>query len=187
MCQQYRSFVSNRCRNYFSLLVSNWDTGPFFEKCAIVIQRTDIHVGNLKGDLEHRQRRHIRRMGVNDAVHVASCTVEPRVKSICRIGHPSTVYGVQVLVHQQQILRCNFIEAVAERLGVIGVWIVCTTSDLAGESRVMSAVEQNAARESQLLAWSPCMHGEFAIHLGKRPCNDFRLRFIQSICHRRYR
>jgi hypothetical protein len=31
------------------------------------------------------------------------------------------------------------------------------------------------------------MHGEFAIHLGKRPCNDFRLRFIQSICHRRYR
>ena len=108
---------------------------------------------HLQGHFEHRQRGDMRRVRMDDAVHIRPPTVHPGVKTVGRVGNAVAFQNLQVLIDQQQIAGGYLIKTQAQLLRVIGARRWPAGGDLPSQTRVVTVLEQDAARERQLL---PC-------------------------------
>jgi hypothetical protein len=77
------------------------------------------------------------------------------VKAIGRIGHSVSGQDVEVLIDQEQVAGGDLVESQAESLRVESAGLFSPRGDLSGQSRVVSAIEQCAARQRHLLAQRP--------------------------------
>lgn len=134
--KQNRALVAQRAGNQLTFFIAHRHARPAFEKRAVVVQRAQVHVGNLQRYFQHRQRGNVRRVGVDDAVHVWPGAVHPTVETVGRVGHAVPFEDFQVFIDQQQIARGDFIEPQAQLLSVIGAGLWTTGGDLSGQTGV---------------------------------------------------
>ncbi|MNV73266.1 hypothetical protein D3C71_1664050 [compost metagenome] len=166
--KQDRPFVAQCPGNQLAFLVAHRHARPAFEKRAVVIERAEVHVGNLQRHFQHRQGCNVGRMGVNDAVHIRSGAVHPTVKTIGRVGHAVAFEHLQVFVDQQQVARGDFVETQAQLLSVVSAGLRTTGGDLSGKAGIVTMLEQDAAGQGQLLPGGPRIIRQGILHLAQR-------------------
>src|SRR6185312_17052364 len=100
------------------------------QKRAVVVERGGVHVGHDQRNFQHRQRRHVERVGVHNALHIGAGAIDPAVKTVGGVGHSLSVEDVEVLVDQQQVGVGDLVEPQAEPLGVVGAFSLGAGGDL---------------------------------------------------------
>ncbi|MNL42628.1 hypothetical protein D3C87_1650930 [compost metagenome] len=120
---------------------------------------------------------------MDDAVHIGSRAVNPRMKTVGRVGHAAALLHAQVLVHHEQIASRDLVKAQAQALRVIAPRFRRARGDLPGQARVVPAIEQNAARQRQPFTQAPLRRVELALHLGLRPRDQFVFSQVHRIVH----
>ncbi|MNH29355.1 hypothetical protein D3C79_895820 [compost metagenome] len=107
----------------------------------------------------------MQRVGMDDAVHVGACAIQPAVKAIRWVGHAVAVQHVQVFVDDQQVGGRNLVEAQAKLLGVVGARLRRPCGDLPGQAGVVAAVEQDSAGQGEFLPRGVSVVGQRSQHL----------------------
>jgi hypothetical protein len=90
--------------------------------------------------------------------------VNPEMKAVGRVRHPVAFEHVQVVVHQQEIVRPNLVKAEAEAQHVICARRVATGGRLARKSGIVPFGGEDAAGESELLTRRPVRYCEVPVH-----------------------
>lgn len=141
--------VAKRRADDAAFVVGHGNAWPF-GKMRRAVQHRAIHMDGLERLAGRRERRGIRRMRVDDRIHVRPLAVDPDVEAHPRI-RPPALQRPQI-VDQHHALGARLLEAVAELQGPPASRLLAPRRDLAGETRLMPFSRQDPAGRRQRLA-----------------------------------
>ena len=128
-----------------ALFVADRHARPFRQVGAVLVEHAGIHVRNDQRLRDHRQRRSMRRMCMDNGIHARPLVIDPKVEAVGGIGHAVAFKHVEFVVEQQDVARPGFVEPEAERKTPVSTRLLATQRDLAGERRFMPVGIENAA------------------------------------------
>src|SRR5699024_12735269 len=97
------------------------------------------------------QCRYVIRMCVYDVVVVGTGAVDPAVEADRGVGHSLSSDYVEIFINSDEVVFSDLVKPQPELLGVIGPRFLGSRRDLASETRVVTCVKKNAARQCELL------------------------------------
>src|SRR5690606_18351772 len=129
----------------------------------------------LEGRPGAGERRGVRRMRVDDRLHVRALAIDPDMEPHARVRAPLAIHGSQVGVDEHHALGRRFLEAVAELQRPPGVGPVAARGDLSREPGLVSLRRQDPAGERERLAVREADAGEVLLHLPAYALHEVRL------------
>ena len=151
MREQDGALLAERDGDDLALLVAEGNPRPLRQIGAVLEEHGGVHVRDGQLLAQHRQRGGMRRVRVEDAVHVGPHAIDPQVKARRGIGHAVALDGMEVVVHQQQVARRDFVQPVAEARRPEGARPLRARRDLPREPGFVLLAGQHAAGQGQLL------------------------------------